>query len=152
MTKSGQTDRSRTTCGPEVDSSEAVAERSGSRRLLYLLLAALFFALGLIGIFLPLLPTTPLMLLTSYFLVRSYPPLNDRLLRSRLIGPVLRDWQLRRGVRRGVKFKSIVLVAVVVAASLALSELPSWLKIAIVAVASVGIIVILKLPSIDDSV
>ncbi|MAV36940.1 MAG: hypothetical protein CMJ59_15950 [Planctomycetaceae bacterium] len=152
MTKSGQTDRSRTTCGPEVDSSEAVAERSGSRRLLYLLLAALFFALGLIGIFLPLLPTTPLMLLTSYFLVRSYPPLNDRLLRSRLIGPVLRDWQLRRGVRRRVKFKSIVLVAVVVAASLALSELPSWLKIAIVAVASVGIIVILKLPSIDDSV
>ena len=68
MTKSGQTDRSPTTCGPEVDSPEAVAERSGSRRLLYLLLAALFFALGLIGIFLPLLPTTPLMLLTSYFL------------------------------------------------------------------------------------
>ena len=85
-------------------------------------------------------------------MVRSYPPLNDRLLRSRLIGPVLRDWQLRRGVRRRVKFKSIVLVAVVVAASLALSELPSWLKIAIVALASVGIIVILKLPSIDDSV
>ena len=152
MSTSGETDRAATTTRSGDDESPVPVEPSRSRRLLYLFLATLFFALGLIGVFLPLLPTTPLMLLTSYFLVRSYPPLNDRLMRSRLIGPILRDWQQRRGVRRSVKFKSVVLVVVVVSASVALSGLPIAWKIAIVAVASIGVIVILRLPTIDNSV
>ena len=121
--------------------------QSSSRRLLYLALAALFFALGLLGVFLPLLPTTPLMLLTSYFLVRSYPPLNDRLLRSRWIGPVLQDWQQRRGVRRAVKIKSVVLVVLVVGVSGFFAG-TWWLRFTIGAGAGRGGLVICKLPVI----
>ncbi|MBB74611.1 MAG: hypothetical protein CMJ75_08865 [Planctomycetaceae bacterium] len=131
------------------DAGSAGVAKSGSRRLLYLALAALFFALGLLGVFLPLLPTTPLMLLTSYFLVRSYPPLNERLLRSRWIGPVLQDWQQRRGVRRTVKTKSIILVVLVVAMSVYFAD-AWWLRMTIVAVASVGVLVICKLPVVTD--
>ena len=127
----------------------AVVARSGSRRLFYLAVAALFFALGVLGVFLPLLPTTPLMLLTSYFLVRSVPPLNDRLLRSRWIGPVLQDWQQRRGVRRAVKIKSVVLVVLVVGVSVFFAG-TLWLRLTIGAVAGVGVLVICKLPVITD--
>ncbi|MEE3369126.1 MAG: DUF454 family protein [Planctomycetota bacterium] len=134
---------------PARDARPSAVAKSGSRRLLYLALAALFFALGLLGVFLPLLPTTPLMLLTSYFLVRSYPPLNERLLRSRWIGPVLQDWQQRRGVRRTVKVKSVILVVLVVAMSVFFAD-TWWLRMTIVAVAGVGVLVICKLPVVAD--
>ena len=150
MCESGQTEDQQHATEPERDASSVPVARSGSRRLLYLVLAALFFALGLLGVFLPLLPTTPLMLLTSYFLVRSYPPLNERLLRSRLLGPVLQDWQQRRGVRRAVKIKSVVLVVLVVAVSVAFFTTQWWLRITIGVVAGMGVLVIWKLPSIDD--
>ncbi|NOY28703.1 MAG: DUF454 domain-containing protein [Planctomycetes bacterium] len=49
--------------------------------------------LGIIGIALPGLPTTPFLLLTSFFLARSWPRMHQRLLASKLFGPVLRPWK-----------------------------------------------------------
>ncbi|MEX0794936.1 MAG: YbaN family protein, partial [Pirellulaceae bacterium] len=72
---------------------------TGPRRVMYLALAAVFFVLGFLGALLPILPTTPFLLLTSYLLVRSFPALNDKLLHAPLVGEILRDWQVRRGVR-----------------------------------------------------
>ena len=149
MSESEQQERQQCTTESARDASPSAVAQSGSRRLLYLALAALFFALGLLGVFLPLLPTTPLLLLTSYFLVRSYPPLNERLLRSRWIGPLLQDWQQRRGVRRAVKIKSIILVVLVVAVSVFFAN-TWWLRITIAVVAGVGVLVICKLPVITD--
>ena len=149
MSESEQQERQHCVTESARGASPSAVAQSGSRRLLYLALAALFFALGLLGVFLPLLPTTPFLLLTSYFLVRSYPPLNERLLRSRWIGPLLQDWQQRRGVRRAVKIKSIMLVVLVVAVSVFFAD-TWWLKITIAAVASVGVLVICKLPVITD--
>ena len=68
---------------------------TGLRRMLYLLLAGGFFVLAMAGVILPGLPTTPFLLLTSYFLVRSYPRLNERLIKSKLFGPILVDWHVK---------------------------------------------------------
>ena len=65
----------------------------GVRKAAYLGLAAFFFGLGATGAILPGLPTTPFLLLTSYFLLRASPKLNERLLNSRMFGSILTDWQ-----------------------------------------------------------
>jgi uncharacterized membrane protein YbaN (DUF454 family) len=63
-------------------------------RLFFLFLVAVCFLLACVGIVIPGPPTTPFLLLTSYFLVRSFPQLNSRLLKSRFFGPILTDWQV----------------------------------------------------------
>lgn len=120
---------------------------SGLRRFVYLAVGGLFFVLGFLGAILPGLPATPFLLLTSYFLVRSSPKLNQRLLNSRLFGPILTDWQVHGGVRRDVKIKSIVVVTAVVALSLYItSSRWPWTAV-VIGLAIIGVIVILKLPT-----
>lgn len=121
---------------------------TGVRRVLYLFLAALFFVLGSAGVILPGLPTTPFLLLTSFFLLRASPKLNERLLKSRMFGPILSDWQNRGGIRRHVKVKAVAVVLIAIALMLWLSPLPQALKLAVCGIAAIGLIVIVRLPEI----
>ncbi len=122
------------------------APSSGLRRAGQLLLAGTFFVLGVLGAVLPFLPATPFLLLTSYFLVRSSPQLNSVLLRSRFFGPILLDWQMRRGVRRHVKIKAVIIVVTTVCGSLYLTSARPGMALGIIALAMIGIIIVLRLP------
>lgn len=124
----------------------------GLRRGLLLASAAITLALGLAGIVLPGLPTTPFVLVASYCLLRSSPSLHARLLHSRLFGSVLRDWYLHRGVRPHIRYKAIAVVALVLGASLLLTSLPIAAKAAILAVAAIGIAYVWRLPSVVEQV
>ena len=119
----------------------------GLGRVLLLFVAGVCFLLGILGVLLPGLPATPFLLLTSYFLIRSSPRLNAALLRSRFFGPILRDWQIHGGVRKDVKVKAVVMVALSVVATSILLRF-SLLSIAgVFTFAAIGIVVILRLPS-----
>lgn len=113
-------------------------------------LAALFLALAVLGAFLPLVPTTPFLLLSSWFLVRSSPRLNERLLASPWCGPMLRDWQEHRGVRPRVKLTAVLTILAVVAASLASGRLSAVLAWLLVVLASIGLVVVLRLRVVRD--
>ena len=118
------------------------------KRLTFIALAGVFLALGLIGVVLPGLPTTPFLLLTSYFLLRAWPSMNERLLRSRVLGGILRDWQHRGGVRRRVKLKAIALVGVMVCAALLMVEMTTLLRGVVACGALTGLLVIGRLPDV----
>lgn len=135
---------------PDQD-SRPVSQVTGWKRALFLFLATIFFVLGAAGAFLPGLPGTPFLLLTSYFLVRSFPSLNERLLQSRLFGPILRDWQRRGGVRRDIKVKAIIIVLAAIGLSVWFSRDRLWLCYVMILLAAIGITVILKLPTLTDS-
>jgi len=127
------------------------ARVTGWRKAMYLVLAATALLLGLLGILLPGLPTTPFVLLGSYFLIRSSTRLHDRLMESRLFGGVLRDWHLHRGLRPHVRARAIAVVAIVVALSLIVAR-PSWPAIVIVAaLVACGLTVIWRLPTVRDN-
>ena len=90
------------------DGAGHLAIAKGPRRYLYLLLAGVFFVLACVGVLLPGLPTTPFLLLTSYFLLRSSPSLNRKLMQSRVFGRMLRDWHRRGALRPRVKAFSLL--------------------------------------------
>jgi uncharacterized membrane protein YbaN (DUF454 family) len=116
------------------------------RRWLLLLVGCGSLGLGVLGVFLPLLPTTPFLLLSSYCFVHSSPRLNRWLLQHPWLGPFLRDWEQQRGVRRSVKVAALLMVLGVVASSWWFGSLPVALKWATTGFSAVGLFVVWRLP------
>lgn len=78
------------------------------KKRLYIAVGCLAVALGVVGIFVPGLPTTPFLLLSSWLFYHSSRRLHDALHRSRWFGPYLRRYQSREGVGWRVKAVSLL--------------------------------------------
>jgi uncharacterized membrane protein YbaN (DUF454 family) len=114
--------------------------------VVYLFAGLVCIALGLIGILLPGLPTTPFILLASWCFSRSSRRLETLMLRSRLFGPFLRDWRRHRAIRPSVRYLAVGLVATTVLATCVLSDVGYAFKASIVALACIGLLVIVRIP------
>jgi hypothetical protein len=80
---------------------------SAIRRAFLIVAGLLSVAVGAIGIFVPLLPTTPFLLLAAVCFVRSSDRLYRWLTRNRVFGNYLRDYQERRAMPAGMKWCAI---------------------------------------------
>lgn len=76
----------------------------------YVLLGSLSLALGILGIFLPLLPTTPFLLLTAALWIKGSPRLYQRLLAHKRLGPYIRQFREQRAIPLRAKIVSVSLV------------------------------------------
>ena len=90
-------------------------------------------ALAVAGIFLPLLPTTPLVLLAAACFARSYRPFHEWLVAHRLFGPLLREWHEHRSIPYRTKLVAIGMMAATLGASIVFFVEPPWLKAALAA-------------------
>lgn len=72
-------------------------------RHVFIVLGFAALALGLVGIFLPILPTTPFILLAAAFFARGSERFHGWLLRHHISGPLIADWYEHRSLRAGVK-------------------------------------------------
>jgi uncharacterized membrane protein YbaN (DUF454 family) len=100
-------------------------------RWLLLLLALLSLALAVLGIFLPLLPTVPFVLLAAWAAARSSPRLEQALLDHPRFGPPIRDWQSSGVVRRRAKWAATIAMAVS-ATGMLLAVPSAWARVAAV--------------------
>jgi uncharacterized protein len=80
-------------------------------RSLYLVLGLTAVALGVIGLFLPILPTVPFMLLAAFFFARSNPAWEQRILNHPRFGPPIRAWRERGAISRPAKAAALVALA-----------------------------------------
>lgn len=127
-----------------------VPEIAWSKRLIYLGCAALFFTLAVLGMILPIVPATPFLLVTSYFLVRSFPKLNDLLLDLPYFGPILYDWEVRKGIKTSTKIQAIATVVLGWGFSIMIFPIPKWALGIMAALVVIGIYVIYRVPEPHD--
>lgn len=80
-------------------------------RWLFLILGWFFVALGVVGVFLPLLPTTPFLLLAVACFTRSSPRLEAWLMNHPRFGPPLRDWREKGAIPRRAKILAVSMMA-----------------------------------------
>jgi uncharacterized membrane protein YbaN (DUF454 family) len=106
---------------------------------LYITVGWLFLGLGVIGIFLPLLPTTPFVLLAAFCFSRGSATLNRWLLEQKTFGPMIRDWNQHGIIRRRVKWTSAVLIVLMIGYPVLFSPLSRPIKIGLVMV-GIGVI------------
>ena len=81
-------------------------------RPIYLLLGLAMTGLGIVGAFLPLLPTTPLLILATWFFARSSPRLERWLLEHPRFGGLLRAWRDQGAIPRRAKILACCGIAV----------------------------------------
>jgi uncharacterized membrane protein YbaN (DUF454 family) len=76
-------------------------------RGVFLVLGAVFTLAGLIGAVLPLLPTTPFLILAAACFARSSPRLEARILNDPRFGPLVREWRERGAIPPKAKLLAV---------------------------------------------
>jgi uncharacterized membrane protein YbaN (DUF454 family) len=113
---------------------------------LYLMAGFLLVALAALGIFLPLLPTTPLLLLAAACFAHSSEKCHQWLLQHNLFGPLIRSWHERRCIPR--KAKCVAIASILLfggyAIGFAIENLP--IRIAGTAILLIGLVFVLRIP------
>ena len=118
-------------------------------RYLLLAFAALCVALGVIGIFVPGLPTTVFILIAGWAAARSSPRFSAWLDSHATFGPMLRDWRERGAVSRRAKISATVVMAVS-STILFLTTSRAWLAEAITAVMALVLMWLWRRPEPED--
>ena len=85
---------------------------------LYRLLGFVSLSLGVLGVFLPLLPTTCFVLLAAWSFSQSSPRIYKALAEHKLFGSIIRDWQTHRAM--SVKAKRVASISIIFSFSLTL--------------------------------
>ncbi len=89
-------------------------------RIFWLFFGLASLLLGFVGIFLPLLPTTPFLLLAAFCFARSSDRLHRWLLTHPVFGPMIENWRRHRAIARSAKIAATFACVAVFAISLAL--------------------------------
>lgn len=115
-------------------------------RAIYTLIGVIALGLGLIGIFLPLLPTTPFILLAAFCFMRGSSRMHDWLLNHKIFGQYIRDFQSGLGIPLRTKCFAISILWLSLAISIWLAPIP-WAKLILVAL-GIGVSIYLwRLPT-----
>lgn len=117
-------------------------------RIGLVVLGWLAVVLATLGVVLPLLPTTPFLLLAAWCFARSSPRFHAWLLYRSWFGPYLRHWQDHRALPPGVKGKAVVMIVLTFAISLWLVDM-MWVRVLLLTIMAVLLTFMLRLPVVD---
>jgi len=105
--------------------------------------------LAVLGIFLPVLPTTPFLLLALACFARSSEKLHSWLLSNKTFGPLIKHWEESKSMPRKAKIYSIILIIVAGGVSAIFIEKAS-LKIAVIALLIIPVLIILNIKTTES--
>ena len=83
---------------------------TSTKKYIYMTLGTIFLVIGMIGIVLPLIPTTPLLLLTAFFYARSSEKLYQWLLNHRIFGKYIKQFKSGQGIPLRAKITILTLI------------------------------------------
>ncbi|MBT3277006.1 YbaN family protein [Candidatus Thioglobus sp.] len=89
---------------------------------LFISLGWLFVILAVIGVLIPILPTTPFLILALALFAKSSPKFHQMLIDHPWFGSLLRQWEKNRTVSRRIKIRASVLIALSFSVSIAVLQ------------------------------
>lgn len=110
-------------------------------RMLWFTSGLMAVVIGSVGIFVPLLPTVPLMILAAFCFGKSSPRLHRWLVQHPVYGPHIRDWQGHGAIHPGAKRIATVSIGLAFGLSIVLGVRPAILGIQAAVLAAVLIFI-----------
>jgi uncharacterized membrane protein YbaN (DUF454 family) len=110
----------------------------------------LSFSLGAIGVVLPVLPTTPFMLLAAACFAKTSPRFHKWLLANPVFGPLIKNWQQERYIEPITKLRALIIIAATFFVSILLVNATS-LKVMLVVIWLVCTLSVSRLPTVPKS-
>lgn len=119
-------------------------------RIFLIIIGTVSVVLGIIGIFLPLLPTTPFLLLAAYCYAKSSDSLYNCLITNRLCGKYIRNYKEGLGIKLNHKLFTVFLLWVTVGFSVIMVISNKWIKVLLILIAISVTIHLIKLKTYRD--
>lgn len=115
----------------------------------YITLGLVFVGLAVIGIFLPVLPTTPFLLLAISCFAKSSEKLHDWLLTNKTLGPFIIQWHETRSIPR--KAKVFAFISIFITGGISFFSVNEFmLRLLVIAVLLIPAIILLKLKTTES--
>jgi uncharacterized membrane protein YbaN (DUF454 family) len=108
---------------------------------------SLFFAF--IGVILPIIPTTPFVLLSAACYYKGSKRLHGWLSRNELFGPIIRDYEEHRGMRKATKIKALTIMWAAVFTSVLLILDTLKMRALVLLIAVIGTVSMLRIKTIE---
>ena len=87
-------------------------------KIFWLIFGMLSLIIGIIGIVLPLLPTTPFVLLAAALFAKSSNAFHDYLVKNKYFGAIIKDWQENRTIPLRAKITAVLMMSISVIVSI----------------------------------
>lgn len=123
---------------------------SESKKFIYILIGTISLVIGVIGIIVPVLPTTPFVLLSAGCYFRGSSRFHDWLLNHKYFGPIILEYSDGKGMRKKSKINAIILTWIMVLGTTIFVLNSLLMRLIIVGLAIIGTFVILSLKTRYD--
>ena len=120
------------------------------KRQIYKPLGILCLALGALGLVLPILPTTPFVLLAAWLFAQSSEKWHRKLMESELFGPMIKNWEENRCISRRTKIVGLCAMLVAGGASIIFAMDDTVLRLVTALLMTIGATVLLLIPTCTD--
>ena len=121
-------------------------------KIFLIFFGSLFLCIGILGIFIPGLPTTPFLLLAAALYLRGSEKLYKRLINNRYIGHHIAEFQRNKGMALKVKLLAILTMWCMIGISVHFVIKSIWIKFLVIGLGIIGTIVMgLVIPTIWKS-
>lgn len=121
------------------------------KRITYLCAGHLALAMGMIGVVLPLLPTTPFVLLSAFFYSRSSRKLHQKLINNKLFGNLIKEWEKHGTIPLKAKCLSTLMMISMISYPLIYRPMSLSLKLAVIGCLCFSLTYIWSRPSLEGA-
>src|SRR4030067_976950 len=134
-----------------MEKSEDRRELSGLKKALFITAGTISLGLGTVGLFLPILPTTPFLLLSAACYYKGSERMHGWLLNSKLFGSYIRNYKEGKGISQMGKILSFFLLWITISYSAFFIVNNSIVQIVLFTIAIAVTVHIIALPTLKKS-
>jgi uncharacterized membrane protein YbaN (DUF454 family) len=117
----------------------------------YIIAGTIALIIGAIGVFLPVIPTTPLVLLAAACYYRGSDRLHAWILSSRWFGETIKNYQEGRGLTRDTKLRAVSMMWVMILISAWFFVSSLFVRVAMICVAIGVTVYLVRLPTLEEN-